>query len=158
MQEETRATASAKNLRITILVSTYHEAITSALEEGARKSFLEAGGIEANCVTISVAGAWELVVVAKNLAQHGDIDGIVALGCIITGKTTHDQIIGHAIAHGLMQTSLDWGHPVSMGILTCQTIEQAKERAGGCCGNKGIEAMRAAVNTEATIREQYAKQ
>ncbi len=158
MREETKTTASAKDLKITILVSTYHDAITSALEDGARTAFLEAGGIEENCVTIPVAGAWELVVVAKNLAQLDNIDGIVALGCIITGETTHDQIIGHAIAHGLMQTSLDWGHPVSMGILTCQTIEQAKERAGGCCGNKGIEAMRAAMNTEATIREHHAKQ
>jgi len=158
MREESKTNASAKNLRITILVSTYHYAVTNALEEGARAAFLEAGGVETNCVTIHVAGAWELVVVAKNIAQQGSTDGIVALGCIITGETTHDEVIGHAIAHGLMQTSSDWGHPVSMGVLTCQTIEQAKERAGGCCGNKGIEAMRAAINTEATIREHYAKQ
>ena len=75
---------------------------------------------------------------------------------IITGETAHDKIIGHAIANGLMEIALEWGHPVSMGVLTCQTLEQAQARAGGNCGNKGIEAMNAAIETAITLREQNA--
>ncbi|MAI66390.1 MAG: 6,7-dimethyl-8-ribityllumazine synthase [Phycisphaerae bacterium] len=156
MQEETTTSKSASELTIAILVSTYHTAITSKLEEGARSAFINAGGIEHNCKTIAVVGAWELPIIAKTISLHEKYDAIVALGCIITGETTHDQVIGHAIAQGLMRTSLDWGHPVSMGVLTCQTIEQAEARAGGSSGNKGIEAMHAAIETEMTLREQHA--
>jgi 6,7-dimethyl-8-ribityllumazine synthase len=157
MLDATNQSTNAIDLKIAILVSTYHNEITLKLAQGALLAFLDAGGIEDNCKTIEVAGAWELAIVAKNIAQHGDVDAIVALGCIIKGETTHDNIIAHAITSGLMQTALEWGHPVSMGILTCQTIDQAKARAGGNCGNKGIEAMNAAINAEEIIREQYAK-
>ena len=156
MQEETTNTKSASGLKIAILVSTYHEAITTKLEEGARSEFIASGGIESNCTTISVVGAGELPLLAKTISLHNQYDALIALGCIITGETTHDQVIGHAIAQGLMQTSLAWGHPVSMGVLTCQTIEQAQARAGGSSGNKGVESMRAAIETEMSIQEQNA--
>ena len=157
MHKVTNQSASAKDLKIAILVSTYHNEITNNLAQGAISAFLDAGGEERNCTTIEVSGSWELVIIAKNIAQLGNVDAIVALGCIITGETSHDKIIGHAIANGLMQTALEWGHPISMGILTCQTVEQAKARAGGNCGNKGIEAMHAAINAEEIIREQHAQ-
>jgi 6,7-dimethyl-8-ribityllumazine synthase len=157
MRSDSTTIRNSTNLKITILVSTYHDEITHCLAKGATTAFLDAGGDENNCNTIEVAGTWELPVVAKKIASDRSIDAIVALGCIIAGETTHDKVIGHAIANGLMQTALAWGHPVSMGVLTCHTLAQAKERAGGSCGNKGTEAMNAAIETATTLREQDAK-
>jgi 6,7-dimethyl-8-ribityllumazine synthase len=157
MRTNSTTPCDSSSLKIAILVSSYHQEVTSKLQEGAIGAYLEAGGSEDNCRSIEVAGAWELPVVAKTIASSGHFDAIVALGCIVSGETTHDAIIGHAIASGLMQTSLSCGLPVSMGILTCKTIEQAKARAGGDCGNKGIEAMHAAIITATTLKEEDAK-
>jgi len=156
MRSETTTVPNSSDIRIAILVSTYHHEITNNLSEGAVSAFLHAGGQQSNFSIIQVAGAWELPILAKIIATKSNYDGIIALGCIITGETTHDEIIGHAIARGLMTIALDWGKPVSMGVLTCQTIEQAQARAGGDCGNKGIEAMHAAIQTITTLREQHA--
>ena len=157
MFDEMISTTSAAGLKIAILQSTYHYAITHKLALGAKEIFIENGGVVNDCDIIKVAGAWELPIVSKIISQTENYNGIVALGCIITGETTHDKVIAHAIANGLMQVSLDWGHPISMGILTCQTLEQAVARAGGDSGNKGIEAMLAVIKTETTLREQHAK-
>jgi len=156
MRSESETSRNSADLKIAVLVSTYHDEITNKLTEGAISVFTKTGGNENNCTIINVAGAWELPVVAKTIASNNNVDAIVALGCIVTGDTTHDKVIGHAIANGLMAIALDWGHPVSMGVLTCQTIEQAQARAGGDCGNKGIEAMHAAIETALTLREQHA--
>ena len=140
-----------KGIHIAILVSQYHSEVTHALADGAKLAFIEGGGNEEQLTIIPVQGAWELPVVAAAMVERGEYDAIVALGCIITGETIHDQVIAHAIASGLMQLSVNWGKPVSMGMLTCQTIEQALARAGGDCGNKGIEAMNGALTTLTTI-------
>ena len=139
------------DLRITIVVSQYHAEVTDALTEGAKDAFTNAGGNEHQLTTVPVSGSWELPVVAVAIAEQAEVDAIVALGCIISGETSHDQVIAHAIAAGLMQLSIRWGKPVAMGILTCNTMEQAQARAGGDCGNKGIEAMNAALCTITTI-------
>jgi 6,7-dimethyl-8-ribityllumazine synthase len=157
MQSPSTNTYDSSGMKIAILVSSYHDEITNKLAQGAVSAYLDAGGKKDSYEIIEVAGAWELPVIAKKISMLGNFDAILALGCIITGETTHDKVIANGIANGLMQVALDWGHPVSMGVLTCQTIEQAKERAGGSCGNKGIEAMHAAIQTETTLREQYAK-
>ena len=142
------------DLSIAIIVSRYHADITDALAEGAKQAFVDAGGDESQLLIIPVSGAWELPVVASALLEEKKADAIVALGCIITGETMHDQVIANAIAHSLMQLSINSGKPVSMGVLTCKTFEQAMARAGGDCGNKGIESMNAAIATIATIRNQ----
>jgi len=157
MLDEMHVDTSAAGLKIAVLQSTYHADITHKLVQGALSAFTAHGGNTADCDVIQVAGAWELPVVAKKITQKSDYDCVVALGCIITGETTHDKVIAHAIANGLMQIALDWGHPVSMGILTCQTLEQAQARAGGDYGNKGVESMLAAIKTETTLRELYAQ-
>jgi len=151
MLDTTHISSSSKDLTVYVIVSQYHAEITNQLAEGAKQAFLEAGGKEEQLKFIPVSGAWELPVVAATLSEDENIDAIVTLGCIITGETTHDQVIAHAIAQGLMQLSITWGKPISMGILTCQTIEQAKERAGGTSGNKGVEAMNAAISTHHVI-------
>lgn len=155
MQAETTQPCSAKGLRITVIISGYHSEITSNLEIAAKDTFLNAGGLVQDFTIIAAAGAWELPVLAKAVANQdkNTVDAIVALGCIITGETTHDRVIADAIAEGLMSISIDWGHPVSMGILTCQSLDQAKARSGGASGNKGQEAMNAAIRTAMTLKE-----
>jgi 6,7-dimethyl-8-ribityllumazine synthase len=153
MQSEIKHPSSSKGLRITIIVSDYHAPITENLANAAKQTFIECGGRSEDCNIIHVAGAWELPVLAKVIANANEVDGIVALGCILTGETTHDRVIAEAIANGLMSISIQWQHPVSMGVLTCQTLEQAQARAGGASGNKGVEAMHAAIETATTLKE-----
>ena len=76
---------------------------------------------------------------------------MVTLGCVLTGETTHDRYICDAVANGLARLSILTGTPAAFGVLTCQTIEQARERAGGAKGNKGVEAMHATINAARTI-------
>ena len=153
MQSEPIQPCSAKGLRITVIASGYHSQITKNLAAATEATFINAGGLETDYKIIIATGAWELPVLARTIARQDTIDAIVALGCIITGETTHDRIIAEAIAEGLMTIALEWGHPVSMGILTCQTMEQAEARSGGTNGNKGTEAMIAAISTVKTLKE-----
>jgi 6,7-dimethyl-8-ribityllumazine synthase len=150
--EPSSASQSARGLRVGIAVSRYHEEITQKLREAARAAFLELGGTEDDLIEAEAPGAFELPVVAAALADRGQVEAIVALGCILQGETIHDQVIGHAAAHGLTHLALETRIPVAFGILTCATVEQATERAGGSKGNKGAEAMRAAIAAARAIR------
>ncbi len=132
-------------MAIGVVVSRYHGAITSALRDGAVAAFTEAGGDADQLIIIDAPGSWELPVLCLALAERPELDGVVALGCVIEGETTHDQHINRAVAEGLMQISLAAGIPVGFGLLTCHTMEQAEARAGGSRGNKGIEAMRSVI-------------
>jgi len=143
---------NAGGLRIGIAVSRYHQAITDRLFEGARAAFLRSDGREEHLIRAEAAGAFELSVVAAALADRDEIDAVVALGCIIAGETDHDQILAHAVAHALSNLALETRKPVTLGILTCETIEQAAARAGGDKGNKGEDAMRAAIQAVNAIR------
>ena len=152
MQSESQLTCSAEGLRIAIVVSDYHNSITERLSIEAKNTFIRAGGLSDDCILVHADGSWELPILAKAITNDTSIDAIVALGCIITGETTHDRVISDAIVAGLMNVALEWGHPVSMGILTCQTMKQAEDRAGGSSGNKGAEAMRAAIGTVTSLK------
>ena len=142
---------SADGLRIGLAVSTYHSEITRSLREAAERAFAQAGGAAQDLVAVEVPGAFELIAICRALAERDDIDGIVALGCVIRGETQHDQAIVAAVAHGLSSIIVDTGVPIGFGVLTCENIEQARERAGGAKGNKGEEAMHAAIAAAAAI-------
>lgn len=137
-----------------VVVSRYHEAITGALLDGARRAFVEAGGEPANLSIVEAPGTFELPVLCAGVVESGFngrlIDGVVALGCVITGETAHDQYINTAVSTALANLSTRACVPVGFGVLTCGNMEQAKQRAGGSKGNKGAEAMHAVI---ATIRE-----
>jgi 6,7-dimethyl-8-ribityllumazine synthase len=148
---------NAAGLRVTIAVSRYHRAITDALCDGAKRAFLEAGGLDRDLLVVEAPGAFELPVICQAIADVGYVDAIVALGCVIAGETPHDQYIGHAVSHGLTQVALRAGIPVAFGVLTCRNMEQAAARAGGEKGNKGAEAMHAAIASAATIRSLRAR-
>lgn len=153
MRSIPQQTVEANGCKVAILVSSYHDDVTNKLLEGAQSTFVKSGGSTDDCRTITVSGAWELPVVASAIASKGEFDAIVALGCIVSGETTHDQVIANAIAEGLMTLAIQWKLPVSMGVLTCQTLHQALERAGGKGGNKGSEAMYAALWTIAVMKD-----
>ena len=152
MFEEHSQPIRAAGVKACIIVSSYHSEITNELAKAARACFVEAGGNEDDCHLVPAPGAWELPLIAQEAARNLKVDVVIALGCILTGETTHDKVIADAIANGLMNVSLNEGKPVSMGILTCQTLEQAQARSGGDKGNKGEEAMYAALASHETMR------
>ncbi|MFZ9688502.1 MAG: 6,7-dimethyl-8-ribityllumazine synthase [Phycisphaerales bacterium] len=144
---------SARSLRIVVVTSTYHAEITDALERGAIKAFEEASGDRSRLRLVKAPGAFELVAISRAAAVRGDVDAVVAIGCVLTGETSHDRHICDAVANGLARISVEFGKPAAFGVLTCQTLGQAQARAGGAKGNKGEEAMRAAIGAANAVKE-----
>ncbi len=156
MNRELKPSASAAGLRMAIAVSGYHAEITGPMCEAAVVRFSESGGSPEDLTVIAAPGSWELTAVCRALAVRGGLDAIVALGCVISGETEHDRYIASAVAHGLTGVTVQTGVPVAFGVLTCRTIEQARARAGGARGNKGAEAMVAAIETARACRALHA--
>lgn len=152
MRAEMKPGPSAAGLRIGMAVSRYHERITTALREAAERAFLDAGGSRQDLHVEPAPGAFELTAVCRALAARGDLDAVVAVGCIIAGETRHDRYLAAAVAHGLTGITVQTGVPVCFGVLTCDSLAQARARAGGAKGNKGAEAMAAAIETALTVR------
>lgn len=131
--------------RYAILASRWNPRITDALVEGARRAFT-ANGVTAECVDIlRVPGAWELPQAAARIAPTKQYAGIVALGCVVRGDTRHYEQIADECARGLMRVALDSGVPIANGVLAVERHEDAAARAGGSHGNKGEEAVLAAI-------------
>lgn len=126
--------------KLGIAVSKWNPEITNALLAGAKETLLKANVSEDNINVIFVPGSFELPVAAKMLLQTEGYDGIIALGCVIKGETSHNEYINNAIANGLTQLSLVSGKPCIFGLLTPNDMQQALDRAGGKYGNKGHEA------------------
>ena len=143
--------ASAQGLRIVVVASRYNAEITDALLEGARGAFESMGGEAGELTVIRVPGAFELPAVAGACARSGKYDAIVALGCLVKGETVHDRVIADSAAHALASISATAGIPVGFGLLTTDTMDQARARAGGEKGNKGDDAMRACIETHHAI-------
>ncbi|MBT4694813.1 MAG: 6,7-dimethyl-8-ribityllumazine synthase [Planctomycetaceae bacterium] len=131
--------------RYAIVVSRYHNSITQRLLDGALNSLQAAGVADDNIRVVWVPGAWELSVVAARFARCQKVDAMICLGAVIRGETTHDQYINSQVASSLGKLSLQYELPISFGLLTCETMEQAIHRAGGNVGNKGMEAAEAAI-------------
>ncbi|MFN3194168.1 MAG: 6,7-dimethyl-8-ribityllumazine synthase [Aureliella sp.] len=129
--------------RIAIVVSTYNSNITTRLREGATSTLLSAGYTAEQIVVVEVPGAWELPLAAVQLAHRSDIEGVVTLGAVIRGETSHDQHINRAVSEALMRLMTETRKPIGFGLLTCNTLEQAIHRAGGNVGNKGEETANA---------------
>ncbi len=133
--------SSAKGKKIAIVVSRWNELITKALLEGATDTLSSAGVTE--ITVVHVPGTWEIpIITQKLLANH---DGVVALGCILQGATTHAALLAGDVSGALMNLQIQTGKPITWGILTPENQEQALERAGMKLGNKGREAAAALV-------------
>jgi 6,7-dimethyl-8-ribityllumazine synthase len=131
-------------VRIALVVSSYHDFVTTRLEAGARALLGERGLTDSAIETYSVPGAYELAQAAHRLGVSGQWDAVVCLGCLIKGETPHFDYIAQAAAHGIMKAAQDTGVPVAFGVLTTNTAEEALARAGDGPGNKGREAAQAA--------------
>ncbi len=151
MHIELQPSAGAEGLRIGLAVSRYHDEITSRLKEAAVEQFMNAGGRADDLEIVSTPGAFELTAACRALARR-DLDAVVAIGCVIAGETTHDQHIANAVACGLTTITVETGVPVTFGVLTCRNLEQANARAGGEKGNKGAQAMAAAIETSHVVK------
>lgn len=149
----TQATTAANSNRIAIVISRFNEEVTSGLLAGAR-AYLGEGGIEVpESDTYSAPGAFEIPLIAQNLAQTGQFNGVVCLGCVIKGDTAHFEYISQAASMGLMTASLSTGVPLAFGILTTYTDEQALLRSRDDAHNKGREAAAACVDAIGTLAE-----
>ncbi len=151
--DRTGAVPDGRGLRLGIVVSRFNEHITSRLLAGAQQAMARCGieRLPAQDV-VWVPGTWELPVAAQALARSARHDAIVCLGCVIRGETTHDRMIALGAATGLARVALDEQIPVTLGVLTVQTVEQAEARSGGAHGNKGADAVFAAVEMARTLR------
>lgn len=147
----TMTVRDAGDLRVAIVASLWHDQVMDGLVAGARAALGEAGVEEPTLVR--VAGSFELPVVAAALARTHD--AVVALGVVICGGTPHFDYVCGATTDGLARVALDTGVPVGFGLLTCDTDEQAIDRAGleGSVEDKGREAAEAALSTALTLRE-----
>ena len=135
----------AQGLRFALVVSRFNEALTSRLESGAIDCLLRHGAHEDHITVVRVPGAWEIPIVAARLAAAGGVDAVISVGALVRGGTAHFDLIAAEVAKGLAQASISSGVPMSFGVITADTLEQAVERAGTKMGNKGWEAALAAI-------------
>lgn len=137
------ADSLAPSTRVGIVVSRFNEPVTRNLLEAAVKT-LRTAGIAAEDIDVAwVPGSFELPLAADRLAATSRYAAVICLGAIIKGETTHDRHIATAVATGIEQAARHRGIPITFGVLTCETAEQAVARAGGTQGNKGVEAAEA---------------
>lgn len=129
---------------VAIVVSRYNESITGAMLRGAIDAYAQRGGDPATLSIVEAPGAYELIALANAAAERHK--AVVCLGCVIKGETPHDEHISRAVAVGLADITTTTGVPVAFGVLTTLNTEQAQARADGDKGNKGAEAMHAALD------------
>ncbi|MFV0482170.1 MAG: 6,7-dimethyl-8-ribityllumazine synthase [Campylobacteraceae bacterium] len=127
--------------KIAIINARFNHIITDRLVEGAKDAFLRHGGSEKNLDLILVPGAFEIPFVLDKLLSLQKYDGICCVGAVIRGSTPHFDFVSAEATKGIANTALKYQKPVTFGVLTTDTIEQAIERAGSKAGNKGFESM-----------------
>ena len=132
-------------LRVAVVVSRFNEMITEKLLQGATDTAREHGVPEHAIDVVWVPGAFELPMAARRLAASGRYDAIACVGAVIRGQTPHFDFVAGEAARGIMDVARDFPIPVTFGVITSDNVEQAQARAGGAVGNKGREAMLAAI-------------
>ncbi len=135
----------AGNESYAIVVSRFNDLITQRLLDGAVDTLLRHGSSDGQISVAWVPGAFEIPLAAERLAKTGKYAAVICLGAVIQGQTTHHEYINHQVAAAIMQLNHQYDLPVTFGVLTCQSMEQALDRAGGKSGNKGHEAALAAI-------------
>ncbi|MEO9945047.1 MULTISPECIES: 6,7-dimethyl-8-ribityllumazine synthase [Paraglaciecola] len=147
----------ATGKKFALVVSRFNSFVVESLVDGALDALERQGEVNDQDITlVRVPGAYELPIAAKKLAEQNKYDAIIALGAVIRGGTPHFEFVAGECNKGLAQVSLDYGVPVSFGVITTDSIEQAIERSGTKAGNKGAEAAVGAlemVNVLANIEE-----
>jgi 6,7-dimethyl-8-ribityllumazine synthase len=136
---------SAQGMRFAVVVSRWNAVITDRLLQGALDALYRSGAARRDVQVIRVPGAWEIPLAARNLAQSGHVDAVITLGVLLRGETAHYEAIYNEVSRGIGQSQQETGIPHAFGVLTCETLEQALDRAGLKAGNKGFEAAIAAI-------------
>ncbi len=139
------ATLDAKGKKFALVVSRFNSFITERLLDGALLALRQAGVDRNDIEVVRVPGAFEIPGGARALAETGNYDGVICLGCLLRGGTLHYEVIANEVTRGVGQSAQETGVPHGFGVLTCDTLEQAIDRAGLKSGNKGYEAAMAAV-------------
>jgi len=147
----------ATGMRFGIVVARWNAVITQRLLQGSLDALLRSGAHREDVTVVHVPGSWEVPNAARTLAEAGEVDAVIALGCLIRGETAHYEAIYTEVARGIGQSQQETGVPHAFGVLTCETLEQALDRAGLKAGNKGFEAAVAAIEM-ASIQEKLAVQ
>lgn len=140
--------------KFAIIVSRFNDFVTTRLRAGALAALADAGVPSEAVTVVEIPGAFELPIAARLAAETGEFAAIACLGCLIKGATPHFEYISSAVAHGLTSAAADTGVPITFGVLTTNSVEEAMERAGDGRSNKGWEAAAAAVEM-AIVAERF---
>ena len=143
----------AQGLRFALVVSRFNEALSRRLEDGAIDCLVRHGAADDAVTVYRVPGAWEIPLVASKVARQGEVDAVVCLGALVRGGTPHFDLIAAEVAKGIAQASLSSSVPLTFGVITADTLEQAVERAGTKMGNKGWDAALAAIEMARLYQE-----
>ena len=144
---------SSASCRVVIVASRFNQDIVDRLLSGALDALEETGTGRDEVRVVRVPGAFELPLAAGRLADSGEYDAVVGLGCVIRGETSHFEYVSRAAIDGLERVSLDSGVPVGFGVLTTDTVDQALARSGGGAGNRGYDAAVAALEMVQLLRD-----
>jgi 6,7-dimethyl-8-ribityllumazine synthase len=136
---------NASGMRFAIVVSRFNAFITERLLAGALQALRQCGAVNADLTVVHVPGAFEIPITSRTLAETKNYNAIVCIGCVLRGDTAHYDVIVNEVTRGVGQSAQETGVPHAFGVLTCDTLEQAIDRAGLKAGNKGFEAGLAAV-------------
>ncbi len=136
---------SAEGMKFAIVAARWNAVITDRLLDGALDALLRSGASRGDIQIVRVPGAWEVPAAARVIAEQHKVDAIITLGCLLRGETAHYEAIYNEVSRGIGQSQQETGVPHSFGVLTCETLEQALNRAGIKAGNKGFEAAAAAI-------------
>ena len=144
---------AGQGMRIAIACSRFNDLITSRLLAGAQDGLSRHGVDEASITVAWAPGAFELPLVARELAASGEFDAVITLGAVIRGATGHYELVAGQCAAGIQRAQLDTGVPIIFGVLATETVDQAIERAGTKAGNKGFEAAQTAIEMVDLLRQ-----
>jgi 6,7-dimethyl-8-ribityllumazine synthase len=144
---------SAHEMNFAIVAARWNAVITDRLLQGAVDALIRSGARREHIEIVRVPGSWEIPAAARQMAETGRFDAIITLGCLIRGETAHYEAIYNEVARGIGQSQQDTGVPHAFGVLTCETLEQALDRAGLKSGNKGFEAAAAAIEMASLHRK-----
>jgi 6,7-dimethyl-8-ribityllumazine synthase len=143
----------AQGFRFALVVSKYHDFITDKLQAGALAALDAAGAAGGDIAIVRVPGAYELPLAAQHAAESGRFDAVICLGCLIRGETPHMEFIAAAVADGLAAAAGATGVPMTFGVLTTNSVEEAIARAGDGPSNKGHEAAAAAIEMASVVAQ-----
>ena len=144
---------SAAGLKFGLIVSRFNDFISEKLLSGALDALIRSGAAEGDISVARVPGSFEIPLVAKRMAKSGAYDAVICLGAVIRGATPHFEYVAAEVTKGIAQVGLETGCPISYGVITSDTIEQAIERAGTKAGNKGFQAAVAAIEMADLLRK-----